>query len=125
MSAKQCRDRIAAITRQQGVVQNVLVNARAAASKHRHDASKEIAKVTPKTSDSSARTYQCCRAGREPPRRNAEYFENRAVIEDKKSAKAATKLSDLAKDLTSAQASLGREEQATARREGNRRKADA
>jgi hypothetical protein len=115
MSEKQYRDKIVTIARQQGIEQKVLGKARAAASKHRGDAAKELAKITPKTSESSARTF----------RRNAESSERRANTEDAKASKAATKLGDLAKDLASAQVNLQREEQATARREDTKRKAEA
>jgi hypothetical protein len=115
MSEKQYRDKIATIKRQQGTEEKAMVKARSAAAKHRADAAKELAKITPRTSESMARTY----------RRNADSAERKAVAEDGKVAKASTRLGNLAGDLATAQTNLDREAQASARREENKRKAES
>lgn len=115
MSEKQYREKIAGIMKQQGAEETTLARARSAAAKHRADAAKERAKITPRTSDSMAHTY----------RRNAESAESRAAREDAVVAKVSTKLGGLAKDLATAQANLDREMQTAARREESARKASA
>ncbi len=115
MSEKLYRDKIAAIKKKQGTEETALGKARAAATKHRSDAAKERAKITPRTSDSMALTYQ----------RAAEAAEKRATAEDGKAAKLSTKLGRLASDLATAEAGLAREVKATARRNENAQKASA
>ena len=115
MSEKQYRDKIATIKKQQGAEEKAMAKARSAAAKHRADATKELAKITSRTSESMARSY----------RRNADSAERKASAEDGKAAGAATRLGSLARDLAAAQTNLDRETQASARRDENKRKADA
>jgi hypothetical protein len=82
VSEKLYRDKIAAIKKQQSAEETALGKARAAAAKHRSDAAKERAKVTPRTSDSMARSYQ----------RAAEAAEKRAITQDGKVSKHSKKL---------------------------------
>jgi hypothetical protein len=58
-SEKKYRDKIVTVTRQEGVEQTATGKARAAAIKYRGDSVKELAKITPKTSESSSRTPRC------------------------------------------------------------------
>jgi hypothetical protein len=115
VSEKQYRDKIAAIKKQQGTLETALTKARTAATRHRSDAAKQLAKITPRTSDSMARMYQ----------RAAEAAEKRATTEDGKVANLSTKRGRLASDLAAAQAGLDREVKATARRNENAPKAAA
>jgi CHAT domain len=115
MSEKLYRDKIAAIKKQQGTMETALAKARGAATRHRSDAAKQLAKITPRTSDSMARMYQ----------RAAEAAEKRATTEDGKVATLSTKLGRLASDLAAAEAGLDREVKATARRNENAQKAAA
>jgi hypothetical protein len=115
VSEKQYRDKIAAIKKQQSAEETALGKARAAAAKHRSDAAKERAKVTPRTSDSMARSYQ----------RAAEAAEKRAITEDGKVSKHSKKLGQLATALTNAEAGLHREIKATGRRNESAQKAAA
>jgi hypothetical protein len=115
VSEKLYRDKIAAIKKQQGAEETALGKARAAAVKHRSDAAKERAKITPRTSDSMARSHQ----------RAAEAAEKRAITEDGRVSKHSKKLGQLATDLVNAQAGLDREIKATARRNESARKAAA
>ncbi len=115
MSEKQYRDKIASIKKQQATEETALAKARAAAGKHRSDAARELAKITPRTSASMARSYQ----------RNAESAEKRALAEDGKITKHSTNLGNLARDLAAAETNLDREAQAAARKAENDRKAAA
>ncbi len=54
MSEKQYRDKVAAIKKQQGVEEDKRSKASAAANKHRITASRERARITPKTSPTMA-----------------------------------------------------------------------
>jgi hypothetical protein len=76
VSEKLYRDKIAAIKKQQGSLETTLAKARTAATKHRSDAAKERAKITPRTSDSMARMHQ----------RAAEAADKRVTAEDGKVA---------------------------------------
>jgi hypothetical protein len=89
MSERLSRDKIAAIKRQQATEETVLGKARRAAAKHRSDAASQRAKITPRTSDSMARSYQ----------RAAEAAEKRAAAEDSKVSKHSKKLGQMATDL--------------------------
>jgi CHAT domain len=115
VSEKLYRDKIAAIKKQQGTEETALARARAAATKHRSDAAKQRAKITPRTSDSMVRMYQ----------RAAEAAEKRATTEDGKVSTLSTKLGRLARDLATAEAGLEREVKATARRNESVQKAAA
>ncbi len=74
MSEKQYRDKIATIKKQQGTEEKVMAKARSAAAKHRVGAARELAKITPRASESMARAH----------RRNADSAERKAVAEDGK-----------------------------------------
>jgi hypothetical protein len=114
VSEKQYRDKIATIMKQQGVEEDRRSKASALAAKHRQTASRERAKITPRTSPTMARTYQ----------RNAEQAEKKASDEDAKVAAAAKKLGSLASDLARAQTNLSREEKARQRRDETKRRAE-
>ncbi|MET7879815.1 CHAT domain-containing protein [Micromonospora profundi] len=113
MSEKQYRDKIASIKKQQAAGEAGLAKVRSAAAKHRSDAAKELAKITPKTSASMARSYQ----------RNAESAEKKALAEDVKIKNYSKKLGSLAGDLATAESNLDREVRAAARKAENDRKA--
>ncbi|WP_299449077.1 CHAT domain-containing protein [uncultured Serinicoccus sp.] len=115
MSEKQYRDKIVAIRKQQASDETNRGKARAAAGKHRADAAKELQKITPRTSASMARTYQ----------RNAENLEKRAQAEDKKVSALSVKLSKSAGDLATAEENLAREIKSSAKKEEDKKKADA
>jgi CHAT domain len=106
VSEKLYRDKIAAIKKQQGSLETTLAKARTAATKHRSDAAKERAKITPRTSDSMARMHQ-------------------RAAEDGKVATLSTKLGRLAGELATAEAGLEREVKATARRNESAQKVAA
>jgi hypothetical protein len=97
------------------VKETALHKARAAAAKHRSNAFKQRAKITPRTSDSMARSYE----------RAAQAADDRAEAENAKVATLSTKLGGLARDLAAAEANLDREEKAAARREETERTAAA
>ena len=78
-------------------------------------ATKQRAKITPRTSDSMARMYQ----------RSAEAAEKRATTEDGKVSTLSTKLGRLARDLATAEAGLEPEVKATARRNESAQKVAA
>ena len=82
MSEKPYRDKIAAIKKQQGAEETAPTKARAAAAKHRSDAARERAEITPRTSDSMARSHQ----------RAAEAADKRPITEDGKVSKHSKKL---------------------------------
>lgn len=115
MSEKQYREKIAAIKKLQASQEQALGKARAAASKYRSDAQKELGKIKPSTSQSMIASY----------RRAAESADKRAQTEDGKVAGISQKLSQLAADLVSAQSSLDRETKSTTRRDEDARKAAA
>jgi hypothetical protein len=115
MSEKQYRDKIVAIKKQQAIDETNRGKARTAAAKHRTDAAKEIQKITPRTSVSMARSYQ----------RNAESFEKRAQGEDKKVTDLSVKLGRSAGELATAEDNLSREIRSTAKKEGDKQKAEA
>lgn len=115
MSEKQYRDKIVAIKKQQATDETNRGKARAAAGKHRADAAKELQKITPRTSASMARTYQ----------RNAENLEKRAQAEDKKGTALSVKLSKSAGDLATAEENLAREIKSSAKKEEDKKKAEA
>ncbi len=115
LSEKQYRDKIVAIKKQQATDETNRGKARAAAGKHRADAAKELQKITPRTSESMARTYQ----------RNAENLEKRAQAEDKKVTDLSVKLGRSARELATAEENLSREIKRTAKQEEDRRKAEA
>lgn len=115
LSEKQYRDKIVAIKKQQATDETNRGKARAAAGKPRADAAKELQKITPRTSASMARTYQ----------RNAENLEKRAQAEDKKVTDLSVKLSRSAGEPATAEANLAREIKSTAKREEDKKKADA
>jgi hypothetical protein len=91
-----------------------MTKARSAAAKHRADAARELAKITPRISESMARTH----------RRNAASAERKAVAEDATVTTTSTRLRRLARDLATAQTNLDREAKASTRREENKRKAN-
>jgi hypothetical protein len=113
MSEKQYRDKIASIKKQQATDEAHLAKARSAAAKYRSDAAKELAKITPRTSASMARSYQ----------RSAESAEKKALAEDVKITSYSKKLGSLAGDLATAESNLDREVRAAARKAENDRKA--
>lgn len=115
MSEKQYREKIASIKKQQANEEQNLGKARAAANKYRSDAHKELGKIKPNTSASMSASY----------RRAAESADKRAQAEDAKVTGATHKLSRLAADLVSAEASLDREVKSTERRDESARKAAA
>lgn len=115
MSEKQYRDKITSIKKSQAKEESDLRKARTAAAKHRADANQKSGKITPRTSESMARTYH----------RGATAAEGKALAEDKKVETAATKLGRLACDLASAETSLDREVRATAGRAEAARKSTA
>lgn len=115
MSEKQYRDRIVTIKKQQATDETNRGKARVAASKHRAAAAKEIQKITPRTSVSMARSYQ----------RNAENFEKRAQAEDKKVTDLSVKLGRSAGELATAEEYLAREVRSTAKKEEDKKKAEA
>lgn len=115
LSEKQYRDKVVTIKKQQASDEANRGKARAAASKLRADASKEIQKITPRTSASTARTYQ----------RNAENLEKRAQTEDKKVTDLSAKLGRSARELATAEENLSREIRKSAKKEEDKRKADA
>ena len=122
LSEKQYRDKIVTIKKQQATDETNRAKARAAAGKHRADATREIQKITPRTSVSMARTYQ----------RNAESLEKRAQAEDKKVTDLSVKLGRSAGELATAEENLSREIRSTAKEEDkkkaevrNREQADA
>ncbi len=115
MSEKQYRDKIVTIKKQQAADETNRGKARAAAGKYRADAAKEIQKITPRTSVSMARTYQ----------RNAENLETRAQAEDKKVTDLSVKLGRSAGELATAEEYLFREIRNTAKREEDKKKAEA
>lgn len=115
MSEKQYRDKIATTKKQQASEENTIARARAAATKHRADASKELGRVTSRSSEAQVRTY----------RQNADRAQSRASVEDRKVVAASSKLGNLARDLASAETNLAREIQASVRREESKRKAEA
>jgi len=115
LSEKQYRDKIVTIKKQQANDETNRGKARAAAGKHRADAAKEIQKITPRTSVSMARTYQ----------RNAENLEKRAQAEDKKVTDLSVKLSRSAGELATAEENLSREIRSTAKKEEDKKKAEA
>lgn len=115
MSEKQYRDKIVAIKKQQATDETNRGKARAAAGKHRAEAAKELQKITPRTSASMARTSQ----------RNAENLEKRAQAEDKKVTDLSVKLSRSAGELATAEENLSREIKSTAKKEEDRKKAEA
>lgn len=112
MSEKQYRDKIVTIKKQQATDETNRGKARAAAGKHRADATKEIQKITPRTSASMDRTYQ----------RNAENLEKRAQAEDKKVTDLSVKLGKSARGLAMAEENLAREIRSTAKKERTRRR---
>lgn len=114
MSEKQYRDKIVALKKQQATDETNRGRARAAASKYRADAAKEIQRITPRTSLSTARTYQ----------RNAENFERRAQVEDKKAADLSVKLGRSAGDLAAAEENLAREVRSARKRDEDKKKAE-
>jgi hypothetical protein len=115
LSEKQYRDKIVTIKKQQATDETNRGKARAAAGKHRADAAKEIQKITPRTSASMARTYQ----------RNAENLEKRAQAEDKKVTDLSVKLGKSAGELATAEENLSREIRSTAKKEEDKKKAEA
>jgi hypothetical protein len=115
LSEKQYRDKIVAIKKQQATDEMNRSKARAAASKYRADAGKEIQKITPRTSANMARTYQ----------RNAENLETRAQAEDKRVTGLSVKLGRSAGELATAEENLSREIRATAKKAEDKRKAEA
>ncbi|WP_408898453.1 CHAT domain-containing protein [Nocardioides sp. R1-1] len=115
MSEKQYRDKIVAIKKQQATDETNRGKARVAASKLRADAAKELQKITPRTSATMARTYQ----------RNAENLEKRAQAEDKKVTALSVKLGKSAGDLATAEEYLAREIKNTAKKEEDKKKAEA
>lgn len=115
MSEKQYRDKIVAIKKQQATDETNRGKARTAAGKYRADAAKELQKITARTSASMARTYQ----------RNAENLEKRAQAEDKKTADLSVKLSKSAGELATAEEHLAREIKSTAKKEEDKKKAEA
>jgi hypothetical protein len=56
VSEKQYRDKIASIKKAQAREETALANARSAAARHRAEAAKWASKVTPRTSESMARS---------------------------------------------------------------------
>lgn len=115
LSEKQYRDKIVTIKKRQATDETNRGKARAAAGKHRADAAKEIQKITPRTSASMARTYQ----------RNAENLEKRAQAEDKKVTDLSVKLGKSAGELATAEENLSREIRSAARKEEDKKKAEA
>jgi hypothetical protein len=115
MTEKQYRDKIVSIKKQQATDETNRGKARAAAGKHRSDAAKELQKVTPRTSANMARIYQ----------RNAENLEKRAQAEDKKVTVLSVKLSKSAGDLATAEENLAREIKSAAKKEEDKKKAEA
>jgi hypothetical protein len=115
VSEKQYRDKIVAIKKQQATDETNRGKARAAAGKHRADAVKELQKIKPRTGESMARTYQ----------RNAENLERRAQAEDKKVTDLSVKLGRSAGELATAEENLSREIKSTAKKEVDRKKAEA
>jgi hypothetical protein len=115
LSEKQYRDKIVAIKKQQATDETNRGKARAAAGKHRADAAKELQKITPRTSESMARTYQ----------RNAKNLEKRAQAEDKKVTDLSVKLGRSAGELAAAEENLARQIRGTAKKEEDRKKAEA
>jgi hypothetical protein len=73
----------------QATEETALGKAGGAAAKHRSDAASQRAKITPRTSDSMARSYQ----------RAAAAAERRAAAEDSKVSKHSKKLGQMATDL--------------------------
>lgn len=114
MSEKQYRDKIVAIKKQQAADESSVGKARAAASKFRTAASKEVRKITPRTSVGMAKTYQ----------RNADSLEKRAQAEDRKVADLSVKLGKSAGELSTAEDRLSREIKSTTKKEEDKRKAD-
>ena len=112
MSEQQYRSKIADLTKQRAEQDKIVSQGRAASNKYRSDAAKELAKITPRTSDSMARSY----------RRNAESYERRGESEDGKITAASNKLAQIARDLASAEANLEREVRQAASREEQRQK---
>jgi hypothetical protein len=115
LSEKQYRDKIVTIKKQQATDETNRGKARAAAGKHRADAAKEIQKITPRTSVNMARTHQ----------RSAENLEKRAQAEDKKVTDLSVKLARSAGELATTEESLAREIRSTAKRDEDKKKADA
>lgn len=115
LSEKQYRDKIVTIKKQQASDEANLGKARAAAGKLRAAAVREIQKITPRTSASMARTYQ----------RNAENLEKRAQTEDKKVTDLSAKLGRSARELATAEDNLSRAIKNSAKKEEDKKKADA
>jgi hypothetical protein len=72
VSEKFYRDKVASIKKAQGTAETALAKAHTAAAKYRSEAAKQRAKITPRTSNSMARSYQ----------RAAEAAEGKAATED-------------------------------------------
>jgi hypothetical protein len=112
LSQKQYRDKIVTIKKQQATDETSRGKARAAASKHRADAAKEMQKITQRTNVSMARTYQ----------RNAENLEKRAQAEDKKVTDQSVKLGRSAGDSQRLRRTSRARSQARQRRRRTRRR---
>lgn len=115
MSEKQYRDKISQLTRQRGEQEQIVTRARAAGNKLRADAAKELSRITPRTSESMARSY----------RNNAERLSKNSEREDTKVSAASNKLGQIARDMAAAEQSLEREIRQTASRDEQRRKQQA
>lgn len=99
MSEKQYRDKITQVVKQQADAERDLGKARQAATKHRTEAARQRARITPRTSAAMARSYESA----------AQRTEANAVSEDRKVANLTAKLAGLAKDRANAQTNLERE----------------